>query len=83
MAEFNELQKRLKKAYENVIDDEIVIEPLTIEQMEENAHGDTLLNFLVYEAADAGDLEELVGMVRSAASQLQAVADELDRELDR
>lgn len=75
MTPFNPLQTKIKDLYDRVLQDTLIIEPLTLEQMEKGQHGDTLLNFMVYEAADAADTAELVQMLRRAASQLDAVAD--------
>lgn len=58
------------RAYQEVVGDTMPIEPLTSEQILRNDHGDGLLTFILFEAADAASLEEAASMLRRAAEQL-------------
>lgn len=69
-----------KKAYEEAVDDTYDIEPLTGENIRKNTHGDSLLSFVIFEAADAGSLEEAADMMFKAARDLEETGNALLRK---
>lgn len=72
------LQKQALEKYQDAVGDSYFEEPPTVEEVNENHHGDGLLTFVINEVGDAqDDAADARRMLIRAAQQLLYVAEKL------